>query len=231
MEKIRGNLTVKELPEELRPRERLLKDGPAVLSNTELLAILLRTGTKGESVLDLAARLLTQYGGLKGLINVKDKELAQQNGMGPAKASQLRAALELGKRVSTLSAATRPVIRSPLDVSRLLMEEMRHLDREQFRTVHLNTKNQVLEVELVSVGSLSSSIVHPREVFKNPLRNSVAHLILVHNHPSGDPGPSREDVEVTRRLTEAGKILGVEILDHIIIGDNRFSSLKEEGLL
>ncbi|MFZ3076424.1 MAG: DNA repair protein RadC, partial [Psychrobacter glacincola] len=143
----------------------------------------------------------------------------------------VRAALELGKRVSAMAPEIRPVIRSPKDISILLMEEMRHLDREQFRTVLLNTKNQVLETEVVSVGSLNSSIVHPREVFKNPIKKSAAALILVHNHPSGDPTPSREDIEVTKRLTEAGKILGIDILDHIIIGDNRYSSLKEKDLI
>lgn len=225
------HLTVKELPEELRPRERLMRDGASALSNKELLAIILRTGTRSESVLDLASRLLAVYGGLRGLINVTMDELSIVPGIGMAKAAQVRAALELGKRVSSMAPEVRPVIRSPQDVCTLLMEEMRHLDREQFRTVLLNTKNQVLETEVVSVGSLSSSIVHPREVFKNPIRKSAAALILVHNHPSGDPTPSREDLEVTNRLTEAGKILGIDILDHIIIGDNKYSSLKEKGLI
>ncbi|HEX3030739.1 MAG TPA: DNA repair protein RadC [Bacillota bacterium] len=224
-------MMVKELPEELRPRERMLQAGAGSLSNTELLAILLRTGTRGESVIDLAQRLLACYGGLKGLVHVSPKELSQLSGIGTAKATQVLAALELGKRVGQLSSEQRITVRAPQDVARLLMDEMRFLDREQFRTVLLNTKNQVLELELVSVGSLSSSIVHPREVFKNPLKKSAAHLILVHNHPSGDPTPSREDIEVTNRLMEAGKILGIEILDHIIIGDNKFTSLKEEGLL
>ncbi|MDA8212555.1 MAG: DNA repair protein RadC [Clostridia bacterium] len=225
------HLTVKELPEELRPRERLRRDGASALSNKELLAIILRTGTRSESVLDLASRLLTVHGGLRGLVSVTLDELSTISGIGTAKAAMIRAALELGKRVSSMAPEVRPVIRSPQDVSILLMEEMRHLDREQFRTVLLNTKNQVLETEVVSVGSLSSSIVHPREVFKNPIKKSAAALILVHNHPSGDPTPSREDIEVTNRLAEAGKILGIEILDHIIIGDNKYSSLKEKGLI
>ncbi len=225
------HLTVKELPEELRPRERLRRDGASALSNKELLAIILRTGTRSESVLDLASRLLTVHGGLRGLVSVTLDELSTLPGIGTAKAAMVRAALELGKRVSSMAPEVRPVIRSPQDVSILLMEEMRHLDREQFRTVLLNTKNQVLETEVVSVGSLSSSIVHPREVFKNPIKKSAAALILVHNHPSGDPTPSREDIEVTNRLAEAGKILGIEILDHIIIGDNKYSSLKEKGLI
>ncbi|MCL5935094.1 MAG: DNA repair protein RadC [Firmicutes bacterium] len=225
------HLTVKELPEELRPRERLRSKPISALSNKELLAIILRTGTRSESVLDLASRLLTVHGGLRGLVSVTLDELSTISGIGTAKAAMIRAALELGKRVSSMAPEVRPVIRSPQDVSILLMEEMRHLDREQFRTVLLNTKNQVLETEVVSVGSLSSSIVHPREVFKNPIKKSAAALILVHNHPSGDPTPSREDIEVTNRLAEAGKILGIEILDHIIIGDNKYSSLKEKGLI
>ena len=225
------HLKVKELPVELRPRERLKQAGAASLSNIELLAIILHTGTRSESVLDLASRLLSHHGGLRGLVNITMAELGQVSGIGIAKAAQVRAALELGKRVSAMAPEVRPVIRSPKDISILLMEEMRHLDREQFRTVLLNTKNQVLETEVVSVGSLSSSIVHPREVFKNPIKKSAAALILVHNHPSGDPTPSREDIEVTKRLTEAGKILGIDILDHIIIGDNRYSSLKEKDLI
>ncbi len=231
MDRTDYHFTVKEMPEELRPRERLMKDGPSALSNKELLAIILRTGTRAESVLELAGRLLTLHGGLRGLVTAEPAELSSISGIGLAKAAQIRAALEIGKRVSSLAPEVRPVINSPLDVSFLLMEEMRYLDREQFRTVSLNTKNQVIETEVVSVGSLNSSIVHPREVFKNPIRRSANSLILVHNHPSGDPTPSKEDIAVTARILEAGKILGIEILDHIIIGDNKYSSLKEKGLL
>ncbi|MHB8170641.1 MAG: RadC family protein [Thermincolia bacterium] len=223
-------LTIKEMPAELRPRERLAKDGSEALSNQELLAILLRTGTRTETALDLAARILTKQGNLRGLVGVTVEELSQTPGIGLAKAAQIKAAIELGKRVATAAPETRPVIKSPGDASRLVMEEMRHLDREHFRVILLNTKNHVLSIEDVSVGSLSSSIVHPREVFKNPIRKSAAAIILLHNHPSGDPTPSREDVEVTKRLEEAGRILGIEILDHLIIGDNRFCSLKELGL-
>ncbi|MDA8234549.1 MAG: DNA repair protein RadC [Clostridia bacterium] len=223
-------LTIKEMPAELRPRERLARDGPGALSEQELLAILLRTGTRTETALDLAARVLTEQGHLHGLVGVTMEELSQTPGIGLAKAAQIKAAIELGKRVAMADPESRPVIKNPGDASRLVMGEMRHLDREHFRVILLNTKNHVLSIEDVSIGSLSTSIVHPREVFKNPIRKSAAALILLHNHPSGDPTPSREDIEVTKRLEEAGRLLGIEILDHLIIGDNRFCSLKEQGL-
>jgi len=231
MSKVEYRLTIKEMPEEMRPRERMAKDGPETLSNQELLAILLRTGTRKETAVDLAARLLTNVGSLRGLVGVTIEELSQIPGIGLAKAAHVKAAIELGKRVATTAPENRPAIRTPADVSRLVMEDMRHLDKEHFRVILLNTKHHVLSVEAVSVGSLSTSIVHPREVFKNPIRKSAAAVILVHNHPSGDPTPSREDVDVTRRLEEAGRLLGIDILDHVIIGDNRYCSLKEQGLL
>lgn len=222
---------LKDLPEELLPRERLYQLGPEMLSNKEVLAILLRTGLKGENVLDFAERLLTEAGGLAGLARMSVHELTQLHGLGEAKAAELKAALELGRRSVSADPMTRPVINSPQDIALLVMEEMRYLDREHFRIVSLSTKNHVLGISSISVGSLNSSLVHPRECFKEAIRRNSNAIILLHNHPSGDPTPSREDLDVTRRLADGGQILGIEVLDHVIIGDNRYISLKERGIL
>jgi DNA repair protein RadC len=219
-------LTMRELPVGERPREKLLAVGAAALSDAELVAILLRTGCRQATALELA-RALLQDGGIRVLAEATVHDLAQASGMGMAKACALKAAAEIGRRLSS-SRAERATIQCPGDVSGILMEEMRYLDREHFRVVMLNTKNQVLGVEPVAVGSLNSAIIHPREIFKWPVRRSAAAVILVHNHPSGDPTPSRDDVEVTYRLVEAGRLLGIEVLDHVIIGDNCFQSLREQ---
>ncbi|MDP4127308.1 MAG: DNA repair protein RadC [Bacillota bacterium] len=222
---------LKELPEELLPRERLYQIGPEALSNREVLAILLRTGIKGENVLTLAERILIEVGGLSGLGKLTVHELAQLHGLGKAKASEVKAALELGRRSVSVDPMSRPVVNSPQDVAHMVMEEMRFLDREHFRVVSLSTKNHVLGISPISIGSLNSSLVHPRECFKEAIRRNSNAIILLHNHPSGDPTPSKEDIEVTRRLADGGKILGIEVLDHVIIGDNRYISLKERGIL
>jgi len=221
--------TIKEMPPDSRPRERLQEAGAKALSNAELLAILLRTGTRSKTALELAHNLLNRPEGLRYLAEASLEELQKQKGIGLAKAAQLKAALELGRRLAAFS-LSRAVIKSPQDVANLLMDEMRYLDREYFCTISLNTKNRVLGIDNVSIGSLNSSLVHPREVFKNPIRRSAAAIILVHNHPSGDPEPSREDIQVTRRLVEAGQLLGIEVLDHLIIGDGSFISLKEQNI-
>ncbi len=222
---------IKELPEDLRPRERMLEAGPQALSNAELLAILLRTGTKEESALQMAHRILSIEGGLRFLGDVPLKELQSIKGIGLAKASQIKAAVELGLRIVSLKGEMRPIIKSPADVANFVMNDMRFLDREHFQVICLNTKNHITDRETVSIGGLASSLVHPREVFKNPIKKSAAAIILIHNHPSGDPTPSSEDLEVTRRLVEAGRILGIDVLDHVVIGDNRYCSLKEKGVI
>ncbi|HHV64721.1 MAG TPA: DNA repair protein RadC [Peptococcaceae bacterium] len=222
---------LKDLPEDLQPRERMHQLGPEVLSNKELLAILLRVGVQGENVLDLAERILVECGGISGLARMSLPELEQVRGIGPAKAAQVKAALELGKRSVCANPAVRPVINSPADVADLVMEEMRFLDREHFRVMYLNTRNNVLGISPISIGSLNSSIVHPRECFKEAIRRNANTIILLHNHPSGDPSPSREDLEITKRLVEGSKILGIDILDHVIIGDKRYVSLKEQGII
>lgn len=222
---------LKDLPEELLPRERLFQYGADALSNREILAILLRTGVKGENVLDFSERLLTETGGLSGLARLTVHELTRYRGMGTAKAAELKAALELGRRSVSSDPLVRPVINSPQDIAHLVMEEMRYLDREHFRVVSLSTKNHVLGISSISVGSLNASLVHPRECFKEAIRRNSNAIILLHNHPSGDPTPSSEDIDVTRRLSDGGQILGIEVLDHVIIGDNRYISLKERGIL
>jgi DNA repair protein RadC len=222
---------LKDLPEELLPRERLYQQGPEALANREILAILLRTGIKGENVLTLAERVLIELGGLSGLGKLTVHELAHLHGLGKVKAAEVKAALELGRRSVSVDPMSKPVVNSPQDLAHIVMEEMRYLDREHFRVVSLSTKNHVLGISPVSIGSLNSSLVHPRECFKEAIRRNSNAIILLHNHPSGDPTPSQEDIEVTRRLADGGKILGIEVLDHVIIGDNRFISLKERGIL
>jgi DNA repair protein RadC len=207
------------------------KLGAEKLSNTELLAIILRTGSKDVSVIRLAEHILHRAGGLRFLPDYSLEELQQLKGMGPAKAVQLKAALELGRRMVVAAKPAGVSFTSPQDVAAFLMEEMRYYQKEYFKTILLNTKNHVIAVEDISVGSLNSSIVHPREIFNPAVKKSAASLILVHNHPSGDPSPSREDMEVTTRLVEGGKILGIKILDHIVIGEGNYCSFKEKGLI
>ncbi len=222
-----GHVPIKNYPAEVRPREKMLALGAEALSDQELLAILLRTGTKDKSALDLAQDILST-GGLATLTQLTLEELGLRKGIGLAKAAQLKAAVELGKRLAKQPLGSRPAIRSPRDAAQFVMNEMMYLDREHFRVINLNTKNQILAVDTVSIGSLDASLVHPREVFKLPIKRSAASLILVHNHPSGDTSPSREDIEVTKRLAEAGRLLGISVLDHIIIGHNNFLSMKEK---
>lgn len=224
-------MLIKDFPKDERPRERFIKHGPESLSNQELLAILLRTGTKAESVLQLAQRLIKEFEGLRMLKDATLEELTQIKGIGEAKAIQILAAVELGRRINNLTNEERYSIRSPEDGANYVMEEMRFLNQEHFVCLYLNTKNQVIHKQTVFIGSLNASIVHPREVFREAFRRSAASIICIHNHPSGDPTPSREDIEVTRRLKECGRMIGIEILDHIIIGDKRFVSLKEKGYL
>jgi DNA repair protein RadC len=219
------------MPAELRPRERLLSVGAVSLSNIELLAILLRTGTKQMSAVDLAAQLFAHFKDLTGLLDATVEELAVVKGVGPVKAVQIKAALEIGRRLALMPATKRTIIQSPDDAALLMMDNMRYLDREHFKAILLNTKNQVLAVETISIGTLNSSVVHPRELFKVAIKKSSANIILVHNHPSGDPTPSREDIDITRRIQEGGEILGISVLDHLIIGDNKFVSLKSKGII
>jgi DNA repair protein RadC len=227
----KNGLMIRDFPEDERPRERFMKNGPQSLSNHELIAILLRTGTKEESVLQLSNRLLTQFEGLRLLKSATLQEMTEIKGIGQTKAIQILAAVELGRRVSNLAFDERYVIRSPEDGAKYMMNDMRFLTQEHFVCLYLNTKNQVIHKQTIFIGSLNASIVHPREVYREALKRSAASIICLHNHPSGDPAPSREDIEVTKRLAECGKIIGVDLLDHLIIGENKFVSLKEKGYL
>lgn len=220
------------LAEEMRPRTRLFAAGAEALSPAELLALVLRAfpGTGDARALELSGLLLLERGGLYGLLRSSPRELAGVAGIGEAKASTLLAAAELGKRMVSEQGPKRPVISSPQDADRLLRGRVAHLDRERFVVLLLNTKNAVLATHTVSVGTLSSSLVHPREVFKPAVQASAAGLILAHNHPSGKTEPSREDREVTKRIVEAGKTLGIEVIDHLVIGDT-FFSFKAYGLI
>lgn len=226
-----AHLTIKQLPPELRPRERLVRYGASSLSNAELLAIVLGTGAKNRTAIQLSAKLLVSFETLGAVSSSTVEELCDIDGIGEAKAAKLLASLELGKRVCTASPSDKSAISSPQDVADLLMGEMRYLDREHFKALVLDTKHQVLRVVDISIGSLNSSIVHPRELYKKVIRHNGAAVIVAHNHPSGDPTPSPEDIAVTKRLVEAGTLLGVELLDHVILGDGRFVSLKEYDLM
>ena len=220
-----------DLPSELLPRERLYQYGADSLSDQELLAIVLRTGSQYENVLDLAERVLVEAGGLTYLARQSLYDLKAQRGIGPVKAAQIMASLELGKRCRARNSAKRTPITCPADAARMVADEMRHLDREHFWVLLLNTKNVCLGIDKVSIGTLNSSVVHPRECFKEAIRRSAHAIILVHNHPSGDTTPSSEDHRVTGRLAESGKLLGIEVLDHLVIGDGDFFSCKEKGIL
>jgi DNA repair protein RadC len=227
---VQYNPTIKELPLSERPRERLLHHGPGALSSAELLAIILRTGTANENVVRLAQRLLASFDGLAGLARANPSELTAEKGLGPAKVTQVKAALELGRRMLIASPDERPQIRSPADAANLVMSEMGLLEQEHLRVMLLDTKNRVLDTPTVYQGSLNTSLIRVGELFRDAIRTNCAALIVVHNHPSGDPTPSPEDVAVTRQIVEAGKLLDVEVLDHLIIGRQRFVSLKERGL-
>ncbi|MEI2462669.1 RadC family protein [Niallia taxi] len=225
------SILIKDFPKEERPRERFMQMGAESLTNQELIAILIQTGSKDESALAVASRLLHHFNGLRTLKDATLDELKAIKGIGTAKGLQLLAALELGGRVTKLAFKDRYTIRSPEDAAKYLMDEMRFLSQEHFICLYLNTKNIVMHKQTIFIGSLNASIVHPREVYKEAIKRSAASVICLHNHPSGDPSPSREDVEVTKRLAESGKIIGIDLLDHIIIGENKFVSLKEKGYI
>ncbi|ACT03044.1 RadC family protein [Paenibacillus sp. JDR-2] len=225
-----GNL-LRNVPHEERPRERMMQYGAEALSHTELLAILLRTGTKQESAVHLAGKILKECGSLRNLLDMSMSELTAIKGIGPVKAVQLRAGIELGRRIVRSGQGELVTVRKPQDAANYVMEEMRYLKKEHFVCLFLNTKNHIIARETLSVGTLNASLVHPREVFRAAVKAGSASIICVHNHPSGDPMPSPEDITLTKRLVEAGELMGIEVLDHLVIGDGRFISLKEHGYM
>lgn len=221
---------MRDLPAEERPRERMVMYGPGSLSNGDLLAIILRTGGQGMPVNVLADRVITEMGGIHEMINISVEELTSVKGIGETKAVQILAAIELGRRITARQTRSDLVmIKSPKDAADYMMDELRFLEQEVFSVIFLNSKHYVTGHERVTVGSLNSSIAHPREVFKSAIRRSAASIICVHNHPSGDPAPSQEDYNITKRLVETGRVIGITVLDHIIIGDNRYYSMKENA--
>jgi DNA repair protein RadC len=222
--------TIRQLPACERPRERLRDHGAAALSNSELLAIILRTGTPSENVLALATTALARFNGLPGLARASFGELCSQHGMGEAKAAQVKAALELGLRLISAQPEERATVRSPQDVGNLLLAEMGLLEQEHLRVLLLNSKNQVLAMPEVYKGSVNTAQVRISELFRDAIREGCPALIVVHNHPSGDPAPSRDDVDLTSQLIEAGKLLNIDVLDHIIIARQGLVSLRDKGL-
>ena len=221
---------IRDLPAGERPRERLRDYGAGALNTAELVAILLRVGTQQENVINLSVRLLTEFGGLVGIARAPFAQLAKVHGIGEAKASQLKAALEIAHRLMASSPEERAVISSPQVIANLLMGEMAFLSQESLRVVLLNTRNQVMAVQEVSRGTVNASQMRVSEVFRGAVLENHPALIVVHNHPSGDPTPSGEDAAVTAQLVEAGQILDIEVLDHVVIGEGRFVSMREKRL-
>lgn len=228
---MKDSFTVHDLPLGERPRERLLKLGSEALSAQEILALILGRGIKGESVMVTSQKLLSRFGNLKGIANASIEELTQISGIGQAKAAQIKAAVELGKRLEDDAIETqKSIVKSPADVAALVRSQLKGKKKEHFLVLCLDTRNRVINCRPVSIGSLDTSIVHPREVFKEAVSSSAASVIFVHNHPSGDPEPSKEDVELTKRLAKAGEIIGIDVLDHIIVCDRSYLSLKAKNL-
>lgn len=213
-----------------RPRERLARLGAKNLSKAELLAILLRTGIPGENAVQLAHRLLKKFGGLTGLHRSSYEEVCNKKGIGPAKAAQIKAAIELGRRLPLESPEERPAIQNPEDAAGMILYEMSALEQEELRVFLLDTRNRVNKIKLVYKGSLNTSQVRVAEIFMDAVRSNAAAIIVVHNHPSGDPSPSPDDIAITRAIVQAGQLLDIQVLDHLIIGGGKFVSLKERGL-
>ncbi len=224
-------LTIHDMPVSDRPRERLQRLGVEALSAQEILAVILGRGIAGESVMVTAQRLLSKFGGLKGIADASLEELSGIRGIGIAKATQIKAAVELGNRADGHSeTVAQPLVKTPEDIAGLVKSRLKNKKKEYFLALLLDTKNHLIRISEISIGSLDSSIVHPREVFKEAISASAAAVIFVHNHPSGDTEASQDDIQLTRRLAEAGEIVGIEVLDHIIMGNSAFLSMKREGL-
>ena len=223
--------TMKQLPEGERPYERCYKKGPEILSEAELLAVILRSGTRGKTSLELAREILSMSGGLLGMTHLSAGQLTRIRGIGRVKAVQLLSIAELSRRIAASAFPDGVIFRSPKIIADYYMEQLRHLEQEVMLLCALNTKNRLLKDMVVFKGSVKESLVMPREIFLEALKNQAVSVVLLHNHPSGDPTPSRADISLTRRLKECGEILGIPLLDHIIIGDNQYISLKEQGIL
>lgn len=226
-----NNLKISNIPKDERPREKLIKFGPESLSNKELLAVILRCGTRGENILSLSDRILSKVNGLDGLLNISFDDAMKIKGIKEGKASQILALSELFKRFNTLRANSMSSISRPQDVADMLVNEMKSLSQEVLKLLVLNTKNKIIKIKDVFKGTLNSSIVHPREIYSEAIKSGGASIIICHNHPSGDPTPSDEDINITLRIKECGNIIGINLLDHIIVGDKKYISLKEKGII
>jgi len=221
-------MKIKDISKDERPRERLKKYSPEVLSSSELLAIILGQGTKKENVLVLANKILMNYN-LDSLSRLSISELKKTFGIGEVKACQIIACFELGRRVASFNPEKKIIINSAEDIKKLFLSKMSNLKKENFKVIYLDSRKKIIKEETIFVGSLNSTIVHPREIFEPAISEGAAAVILMHNHPSGDSAPSKEDLEITKQLIESGKILGIEVLDHIIIGEKTIYSLRENG--
>jgi DNA repair protein RadC len=231
MANLQGNYRIMDITADERPREKLASSGAQSLAEEELLAILLRTGIQGENAVAMGRRLLDEFGGINGIHQASFDDFCMAKGVGPAKAAQIKAAIELGRRLQVVTGEERPTISSPQDVARLVQYEMMGLPQENLWVLLLNTKNQVTSIQKIYQGTLNSSTVRIAELFKAAIAKNSAAIILVHNHPSGDPSPSAEDIRLTRAVVEAGKLLDIEVLDHIVIGfADQFTSLKQKKM-
>lgn len=228
---MKDSFTVHDLPLSERPRERLLKLGTEALSSQEILALILGRGIKGESVIVTAQKLLTKFGNLKNLASASLEELTQIKGIGPAKAAQIKATFELSKRLENSSSECPKIkVKSPEDAIKAVGSQLKGKKKEHFLVLCLDTRNHLINTHKISIGSLDCSLAHPREVFKEAISSCAASVIFMHNHPSGDPTPSEDDIKLTKRLVEAGEIIGIEVLDHIVICDRDHLSMKAKNL-
>jgi DNA repair protein RadC len=225
------SFTVRDLPKPERPRERLQKLGPDALSSQELLALVIGRGIPKKSVMTIAQELMARFGNVKAISQATLEELSQIKGIGPAKAAQIKACFELAKRENLEADEESFDIKNPEAVFKLMSSSIKDKAKEHFKLILLNSRNKKIGISTISIGTLTTSLVHPREVFKDAIMHSAASVILAHNHPSGDPEPSEDDLKITRKLVESGKILGVEVIDHIIIGKTNFYSFREKGLI
>ncbi len=224
------DMNIKTLPSEERPREKLIEHGPRTLTNSELLAIILGTGNKKENVLELSGKFFKRYN-LKSLSRLKLSALKKQLGIGDAKSCQIIACFELGRRLASFKEDKKPAIKSAEDIANLFAPEMETLEKEHFKGIYLDSRKRIIKQENIFIGSLNESVVHPREIFKIAIEENAAAIILLHNHPSGDPSPSSFDIEITKELIKAGDLLGIPVLDHVIIGKEKYLSFKEREMI